>query len=215
MVEGIIFLRTLSSNNEKLISQLKTPIIVVGCEFSLNIPDMGMIDISSIEAAYKATELLVNTECHRIAYIGPSPDSRSSDTRIEGYISALKDSGRQINEKLLYQKDDFSCKTGIKGVTSLFSEEGIDGIVCANDLVAAGALLALSKKGLRVPEDVKVTGIDNISISPYLNPPLTTVDLHGYEVGAECAEMLISRLRHNVPLGKKPINCEIVMRESV
>jgi LacI family transcriptional regulator len=214
MVDGIIFLRSLSSKNEELIPQLKTPIIVVDREFSLDIPDVGMIDSNSIEAVYKATELLVNKGCRRISYIGPSPDTRSS-TRIEGYVSALKDNGKHINEELIYQKDDFACETGIKGVAILFSKDCIDGIVCANDLIAAGALLALSKKGLRVPEDVKVTGIDNISISQYLNPPLTTVDLHGYEVGTECAEMLISRIRDNVPLEKKPINCELIMRESV
>jgi LacI family transcriptional regulator len=214
MVDGIIFLRSLSSKNEELIPQLKIPIIVVDRESSLDNPEVGMIDSNSIEAAYKAAELLINKGCRRIAYIGPSPDTRSSD-RINGYISALKDSGRQIDEKLIYQKDDFTPAAGVNGVASLFSGEGIDGIVCANDLIAAGALLALSKKGLRVPGDVKVTGIDNISISPYLNPPLTTVDLHGHEVGAECAKMLISRIRDNVPLGKKPVNCEIVMRESV
>jgi LacI family transcriptional regulator len=214
MVDGIIFLRSLSSKNEELVPQLRTPVIVVDREFSLDIPDVGMIDSNSLEAAYKATELLVNKGCRRISYIGPSSDTRSSN-RIEGYISALKDSGRQIDEKLIYQKGGFTPETGMNGVASLFSEECINGIVCANDLIAAGALLALSKKGLRVPEDVKVTGIDNISISQYLNPPLTTVDLHGYEVGTECAEMLISRIRDKVPLGKKPINCEIVMRESV
>jgi LacI family transcriptional regulator len=214
MVDGIIFLGSLSSKNVELVSQFQIPIILVDREYSLNIPDIGKIDSNSIEAAYKATELLVNKGCRGISYIGPSPDTRSS-ARIEGYISALKDSGRQINEKLIYQNDDFSCETGIKGVTSLFSKERIDGLVCGNDLIAAGALLTLSKKGLRVPEDVKVTGIDNISISQYLNPPLTTVDLHGYEVGAECAEMLVSRIRDNVPVGKKHINCDIVMRESV
>jgi LacI family transcriptional regulator len=215
MVDGIIFLRSLSSKNLELIPQFQIPVIVVDRDFSIDdIPDMGMIDSNSIEAAYKATELLIAKGCRGISYIGPSPDTRSSD-RIEGHISALKDNGRQISEKLLYQKGHFTCETGMKGVASLFPKECIDGVVCANDLIAAGALLALSKKGLRVPGDVKVTGIDNIAISQYLNPPLTTVDLHGYEVGAECAEMLISRIRDDVPLGKKPVNCEIVMRESV
>jgi LacI family transcriptional regulator len=219
MVEGIISLGLLSSKSEKYISEkyvsmIKLPIVAVDRDFYLDMPGVGIVDPRAPEAAYKTTELLVNKGCRRISYIGPSPDTPSS-ARIEGYLRALKDSGRQINEKLIYQRDYFTCETGIKGVTSLFSEERIDGIVCANDLIAAGALLALSKKRLRVPEDVKVTGIDNISISQYFNPPLTTVDLHGYEVGAECAEMLISRIRDNVPLGKKCINCEIVMRESV
>lgn len=214
MVDGIIFVGTLSSKNDKLIPQFKIPIIVVGREYSLDIPDMGMIDSSSYDAAYKATELLIAKGCRRISYIGPSSNTRSSN-RIEGYINALKAGDRQINDKLIYQNGDFSCETGIKGAEYLISEDSIDGIVCANDLIAAGALLALSKKGLHVPKDVKVTGIDNISISQYLNPPLTTVDLHGHEMGTECAEMLISRIRDNVPLGKKPISCEIVMRESV
>ena len=213
MVDGIIFLRCMSSENAELASQFQIPIVVVDRDFSRKIPDMGRIDVSSLEAVYKATELLINKGCSVISYIGPSSDTRESN-RVEGYLNALKDNGREINKNLIYQKDGFTCETGIKGVTSLFSKEGIDSIVCANDLIAAGALLALSKKGLRVPDHVKVTGIDNIPISQYLNPPLTTVDLHGYEIGAKCAEMLISRIRNNVPLSEKILNCEIVMRES-
>ena len=87
--------------------------------------------------------------------------------------------------------------------------------MCANDLIASGVLLTLNRKEIRVPKDVKVIGIDNIPISQYLIPPLTTVDLHGYQVGNECAEMLISRIRDDIPLSQKLIDCEIVMRESV
>lgn len=214
MVDGIIFLRSLSSKNEAWVSHLKIPIIVVDREWLLDIPDVGMVDSSSIVAVYKATELLIKEGCSKLAYIGPESDMRSS-SRIEGYVNALQDSGKLINDKFVYQKDDFTPKTGINGVEILFSEEDIDGIVCANDLIASGVLLALSKKGICVPGDVKVTGIDNIRSSQYFIPPLTTVDLHGYKVGTECAEMLISRIRDNTPLSRKLIECEIVMRESV
>lgn len=214
MVDGIIFLRSLSSKNEEWVSQIKTPVIVVDRELELNLPDMGMIDSSSVEAIYKAADLLLSGGCRRIAYIGPSPSLRSS-SRIEGYLNALKDRNIINDKKLIYQNGDFSPETGINGVAELFSEEDIDGVVCANDLIAAGVLLALSKKGIHVPKDVKVTGTDNIPISQYLIPPLTTVDLHGYKVGTECAEMLISRIREDRPLSRKLIECEIVVRESV
>lgn len=214
MVDGIIFLRSLSAKTAEQVPQFKVPIIVVDREFSLEIPDMGMIDSNSLTAAYKATELLLGEGCRKIAYIGPSPRTRSS-TRVEGYLGALRDSECQPDEKLVYQENDFSPETGIDGVMNLLPGNGIDGIVCANDLIAAGVLLALSKKGMRVPGDIKVVGIDNIAISPYLNPPLTTVDLHGSEVGTECADMLIARIRDDVPLGKKLINCKVVRRESV
>jgi len=214
MVDGVIFLRSLYPKNEKVISQFKMPVIVVDREFAAQISDMGMIDSSSVEAAYMATELLAEKGCSRIAYIGPSPNTRSS-SRVEGYINALQDNNIQPDEKLIYQQGDFTCETGIKGANSILVKTKVDGVVCANDLIAAGVLLTLSKAGIRVPEDVKVTGIDNISISQYLNPPLTTIDLHGYEIGTECAKMLISRVRDNVPLDKKHIACEMVMRESV
>lgn len=214
MVDGIIFLRSLSAENEEWVSRIKTPIIVVDRDFSLSIPDMGMVDSSSISAIYMATELLIKKGCQRISYIGPSVDVRSS-SRVEGYVNALKDHGKSIDSNLLYQKGDFTPETGINGVASLFSEIGIDGVVCANDLIASGALLALYKKGLCVPKDIKVTGTDNIPISQYLIPPLTTVDLHGYRVGTECAQMLIAKIRDNIPLSRKLIDSEVVMRESV
>lgn len=214
MIDGIIFLRSLSAENEEWVSRIKTPIIVVDRDFSLSIPDMGMVDSSSISAIYMATELLIKKGCQRISYIGPSVDVRSS-SRVEGYVNALKDHGKSIDSNLLYQKGDFTPETGINGVASLFSEIGIDGVVCANDLIASGALLALYKKGLCVPKDIKVTGTDNIPISQYLIPPLTTVDLHGYRVGTECAQMLIARIRDNIPLSRKLIDSEVVMRESV
>lgn len=214
MVDGIIFLRSLSPKNEEWVSRIKTPVIVVDFELLLDIPDMGMIDSSSSAAIYMATELLISRGCRRISYIGPSAELRSGN-RIEGYIKALENAGKSIDRKLIYQKGDFTPETGIEGVAYLFHEADIDGVVCASDLIAAGVLLALNKQGINVPRDVKVTGIDNIPISKYLIPPLTTVDLHGYQVGNECAEMLISRIQDNIPLSRKLIECEIVMRESV
>ena len=169
------------------------PIVAVDREFNFDLSGVGIIDTQTTEAIYKTTELLIKKGCRKISYIGPFLATPSS-ARIEGYLRALKDSGRKINEKLIYQKGYFTCETGFKGVTSLFSEEYIDGIVCANDLIAMDVLLALDKKGLRVPKDVKVTGLDNISVSQYLIPPLTTVDLCGYRVGVECANMLVSRI---------------------
>ncbi|MCI8374152.1 MAG: LacI family transcriptional regulator [Lachnospiraceae bacterium] len=214
MVDGIIFLRSLSAKNEEWVSRLKTPIIVVDRELSLDISDVGMVDSSSIAAIYKAAELLIREGCKKISYIGPSAEVRSS-SRVEGYVKALKDQGRTIDQELIYQKGNFDPETGRKGVDTLFSKKEIDGVVCANDLIAAGALLALSERGIAVPRQVKVTGTDNIPISQYLVPPLTTVDLHGYKIGTECADMLIARIRNQVALSRKLIDCEIVMRKSV
>lgn len=167
MVDGIIFLRSLSPRNEEWVSNIKIPIIVVDRELSIHIPDMGMVDSNSVDAIYQATQLLIREGCCKISYIGPSPDMRSSN-RMEGYRNALRDNGILPDEQLLYQKGAFSPETGIEGASSLFAEAGIDGVVCANDLIASGVLLALSRKGIRVPEEVKVIGTDNIPLSQKL-----------------------------------------------
>lgn len=126
MVDGIIFLRSLSPKNEEWVSHLKTPIIVVDREWSQDIPDVGMIGSNSIEAVYKATELLIHEGCERISYIGPSRDMRSG-TRIEGYINALKDNGKPMDDRLVYQKGGFNPENGMDGVGNIF-EEGLRGL---------------------------------------------------------------------------------------
>ena len=214
MVDGVIFLRALSNTSEEWVSKLDIPIVVVDREFSTHMKNIGMIDSSSVAAVYMAADLLIKNGCKKIGYIGPSADTRSSN-RINGYIEALHDNEIEVRNSLIYQKGDFDSDTGLKGAHDLMSKSDPDGIVCANDLIAAGALLGISKEEKRVPDDIKVIGVDNIAISEYLNPPLTTVDLHGMEVGKECANMLISRIKDEVPLSKKMISCEIVRRESV
>lgn len=214
MVDGIIFLGSLSAKNREWLSKIKMPVIVVDHELDLEIPDMGMIDANSTIGVYKATELLIKNNCKKVAYLGPSSETRSS-SRIEGYIKALNDNNLKVDKKMIYQDGGFNAETGIKGIGELFKIKGIDGLVCANDLIATGALLALHKKGISVPKQVKITGIDNIPISQYLIPPLTTVDLHGFKVGNECAEMMIGRIKNKKPLSKKLIDCSVVERESV
>lgn len=214
MVDGIIFLSSLSNKNSEWLSRIKMPVIVVDHELDLAMSDVGMIDSDSMIGVYKATSLLIQNNCKKIAYLGPSSDTRSS-ARIKGYLRALNENEQKIEKEMIYQAGRFDAETGIAGIEKLFGNQKIDGVVCANDLIAAGALLTLHKKGISVPEEVKVIGMDNISISQYLIPPLTTVDLHGFKVGNECAEMLISRIRDKTPLAKKLIDCKVVMRESV
>jgi LacI family repressor for deo operon, udp, cdd, tsx, nupC, and nupG len=71
-------------------------------------------------------------------------------------------------------------------------------IVCFNDLIATGVLKCLHENGLQVPDDVSVTGFDNINFSAYTNPPLTTFDQPKRFLGVEAARLLLGLL-HSMP----------------
>jgi DNA-binding LacI/PurR family transcriptional regulator len=73
-------------------------------------------------------------------------------------------------------------------------EERPTAVVCFNDIMAIGAMHALRQAGLSVPGDCSVTGFDNIPLSQYVNPPLTTFHQPRYELGTEAAEMMLRLL---------------------
>ena len=86
-------------------------------------------------------------------------------------------------------------ETGAPLVESLLDQlEPPTAIVCGNDLLALGAMHQLQLQGLKVPDDVAVAGFNDFSFSAFVNPPLTTVRIPGYEIGRIAANRLIEYL---------------------
>ena len=67
-------------------------------------------------------------------------------------------------------------------------------LICGNDILAAGALLAARAQGMRVPDDISIIGIDDLEISSQLDPPLTTIHLPTVELGQQAADHLLARI---------------------
>jgi DNA-binding LacI/PurR family transcriptional regulator len=86
--------------------------------------------------------------------------------------------------------------------------------VCANDETAVGALQALAEAGLRVPEDVAVTGFDDIELARYTSPALTTVRVPRVAWGSAAAEALVAALAGRRAPARQWISLELVVRQS-
>lgn len=84
----------------------------------------------------------------------------------------------------------------------------------ASDPMAVGALRALHEHGLRVPEDMAVVGFDDIEISAYLNPPLTTVRAHTEHMGRAAVQLLLERIEGREAAVHMTINTTLIVRES-
>ncbi len=109
----------------------------------------------------------------------------------------MQAAGLPVDERYIYHTSAGNPVGGREGAEYLLSLDEIpSGIVCYNDFLAVGVYNYLQEKGLRIPQDVSVTGFDNISIAAYLSPPLTTLHQYKFELGEGAARMMLEVLSY-------------------
>ncbi len=117
---------------------------------------------------------LVSLGHRHIGFIKGPPDHRAAALRYDGFLDALGEAG--IDVKPWSTTGDFTFKSGVDAAERLLREDPkVTAIACANDDMAAGAMLALHRAGLAIPGEVSVTGFDDTPMSEIVWPPLTTI----------------------------------------
>jgi LacI family transcriptional regulator len=171
--------------------------------------------VDNVAAAHRAVDYLISKGHTRIGIIvgerGPGK------FRELGYRQALTRHNIALDETLIRQAD-FAEKGGYQSMTELLELSPLPtAVFAANDLMAAGALMAIKQAGLRVPDDIAVIGFDNIPMAKLLTPALTTIAQRQEQLGRRAAEMLFERLSGAAP---ETGRCEempysLIIRESV
>jgi LacI family transcriptional regulator len=137
----------------------------------------------------------------RIAFVNGPQHTAPGTSRRLGYLDGLRASGLDRDDALMEVADDFMIEPGRRATERLLARGRPDALLCANDLLAVGALSALREAGLDVPADVALVGMDNSSLSEVTWPPLTTVDLGSADRARIAAELLLERIEHR---GREP-----------
>lgn len=166
-----------------------------------------------MEGAYNATRFLIDKGCKDIGFISSNNVNKLSGERFKGYKKALLESNIEINEDKIFLQN-YTIDTGYEGTNELLKNTRIDGICCGNDLIAIGAIRALREKRIDVPGDIRVIGFDDIQISKYLDPPLTTIRQPIYEMGEEAVKMLISIIEKKGVAKTKILKTTLIERRS-
>jgi DNA-binding LacI/PurR family transcriptional regulator len=137
---------------------------------------------------------LVSVGRRRLGFLGPPVDA---DRRSEGFVRALARHGLPLNPDLLTECS-FSSEAGYAATSALLDRHSgaLDGLICACDTLAIGAMRAAKERGLRLPADLAIAGYDNIAFSRDLDPPLTTIDVPKELMGELAARRLIERINH-------------------
>lgn len=156
-------------------------------------------DIVSIEydhylGGYMATEHLIRKGCRNIMFLGVEEDNPASRSRLRGYIDALEEYHLpQAEDLIVHLNDNYHLYDTAYQITYYLLKKKLnfDGIFATNDLRAFGALQALKQNGVKIPEEVKVIGFDDISLARQCYPALTTIRQNTQELAKNTVQMLL------------------------
>ena len=196
MVDGVIYMSSsLKEEIIDLINELQVTTVLVETKDERGI--LPSVTIDSKLAASEVTKYLLDKGNKKIAFIGVHKNSANAwSMRYDGYKEALEEKGIEVNENLTYF-NDLRAKSGYDGVNEILDrKEKFDGLFCASDEIAMGAINALRDKGIRVPEDVDVIGFNDIYTASLFYPRLTTVSQPMYDMGSVAMRMLIKLANH-------------------
>jgi DNA-binding LacI/PurR family transcriptional regulator len=193
---------------------------------SLNIPYAFLIRRSeelaapfigndNVDGAYTIVKYLIQTGSRRIHFLNMDRKSTSSIDRLAGYRRALDEQGILYDPNIVYntEPDIQEAYTVVRNV--LESGETISAMFCGCDILSIGAMEAILEKKLRIPEDIRVCGYDDIEFAAYLRRPLTTMRQLKEIIGVKGIELIVNQLEDREDYQKISIlRSELVVRQS-
>ncbi len=212
-VDGAIILAP-DVDDETIIHAAGKDLPIVVLDRNLLAENVYSVLVDNERGGYEVTKHLLNLGYRNIVFVcGPS-DSLDSELRYRGYETAMNEFHVQKSKRFDYC--GHFTEEGGYSIGKLLSAMGIlpDAVFSANDEMAIGIMKSFIEIGIRVPEDVAVVGFDNIPISEYVQPSLTTVRQPMYDMGAVAAQFLFQALNGNSELQPVLLPTELIVRNS-
>ena len=215
-VAGIILMGTVMTPELRdAIQGSRKPIVVTGQNFA----DCSCVCHSDYESMKELTRRMIRRGRRQIAYIGVFEEDRAAGfARRRGAEDAWKEETGGQMPLMRVTADGFRTDSGRRAMEKLLQRDPLpDGVVCASDQIAIGAMTVIRGAGLRVPEDISVAGVGDSWADAATAPPLTTVHLYYRQCGREAADLLLRQIRF--PKDTRPevirLGYEIIERESM
>lgn len=178
-------------------------------------PDFDSIGFDNRAAGRLAASHLIDLGHRRVGFIsGPLRGNDRMALRIQGVADALTTVGASL-EPAQISEQEFSLSGGKRGAEALLARnDPPTAIIGGNDMIAAGALHELQALGLRVPDDISVIGIENMDITTFTTPTLTSVQLPTAEIGSAAARHLRAVLKREAVQKHTEFPVSLVTRAS-
>jgi LacI family transcriptional regulator/LacI family repressor for deo operon, udp, cdd, tsx, nupC, and nupG len=218
-VDGIIIAASqLAFPDLQRLVKWPVPVVLINQQSEASASGLTSVAIDDFAGAKLAVEHLLGLGHRRIGYLGAGNRPRSDRLRQAGYQAALREAQVEANRDWVcitnrehrYHSDDVA--DGQELLEPLL-DSGISALLCYNDSIAIGALLACRRLGVGVPQDLSIVGFDNIETSQYITPALTSVHQPKLRLGQLAMEMLLNRLAGRA-VDNQLLATELIVRES-
>ena len=195
-----------------LLAEMMVPMVLVNDQYPDEFVHSVMID--NVSGSRAAAKHLIELGHRRIAYIGDRTGYQSDAERLGGYKEALAAAGIAFAPELSVAGDS-TPEGAIRAVDGLLAlSDAPTAICCYNDMTALGAMRAAAAHGLRVPQDISVTGFDDLFFASYLEPPLTTVRQPMRRMGRMAMENLLKLMSGHETVPQPRVETELMVRGS-
>jgi LacI family transcriptional regulator len=163
-----------------------------------------------------AVEHLVALGHRRIAHVAGPQHVSTGLARYHGFLEAIRQAGLEPDPDLVVYADWFREETGAKAFRTLLQRDtGATAVVAANDLIALGCYDVLNERGLGVGTDVSIVGFNDMLFADKLCPPLTTIRIPHYEIGARAAQIVLEFIQgHRSDAVQLHLDAQLIERAS-
>jgi len=205
-----------SGTNERIANALnraKIPVVLLDRDL-YTYPRRSSYDRVGIDnrlAGHTLTEHLLQLGCRKIAFVNLPHSAETVWHRLSGYRDALSASGIKPDPALTLEGDP-ADESFVRRILDL---GGVEACICANDMTAANLMHSLDSLGVRIPEDLRIVGIDDVRYASLLRVPLTTIHQPCKYIGASAVQAMKDRIADpNTPSRDIVLGFKLVVRES-
>lgn len=184
------------------------PTVVMG---ALEDTTYHFVDVDNRAAAERAVHHLVHLGHTQVGCItNARPSYVAAIDRLQGYKDALGSAGLAVDSRLV-RYGDFDPESGYFQMNSLLDANlGLTAVFVASDIVAFGAMAAIRERGLQIPEDIAIVGFDDVPLSRYMDPSLTTIQLPVIDLARRASEMVVGLIR-----GVEPLQSQVLLEANL
>lgn len=208
--------KTTSLEHFKEVEDQGVPVIYF--DRGLDVKGVNQVEADDFESGKIATEHLISRGCKKIVHLAGPSKLRNSRRRKEGYMAALEEHGIQYNDQLVietgYETENFKDIW----IDKILSKHlNVDGIFAVSDPIAITAMVKLQKRGVEIPDQIKIIGFGRDDVGEWVNPSLSTVTQMPEKMGRETIQLFLE-LKKNGGSGfvnhQKTMEAKIIIRES-
>ena len=211
-IKGLIIL---NSYPRKISDILRERIPLVQCCEYEDEDNISYVGIDNLEAAEKAMQHILSTNHRKVALINGPEIYKYSQLRYTGYCQVLRNADIPINRNWIVHLPEISAEIAFASTVKLLSSNHVpDAFFVASDLCAAAVIRAAKYMGYDVPKDIVVVGFDNIEISSFMIPSITTMSQPRYQLGYIACDLLYSKIENpKADVQKVLLDSELIIRE--